>query len=145
MNNSVKYLLTFVVISSLSLPVYAQPHSDLCKENNTPAYLLDKSVKNYFRHERYNSDTPQKSGFSIIQLFKSKAFAAAQNIDADRKRIREEWKEFLGLDVFYPYFKAKEVEDYVQKKSSVKLFNMRGKAELNNDTKEVKYIFKKKF
>ncbi len=145
MNNAVKYLLTFVVISGLSIPVYAQPNSDLCNGNNTAAYLLDKSVTNYFRKERYNSDTPQKSGFSIIRLFKSKAFAAVQNVDEDRKRIREEWKEFLGLDVFYPYFKAKEVEDYVQKKSSVKLFNMHGKAELNKDTKEVKYIFKKKF
>ena len=145
MKKAVKYLLTVAVISGLTVPVYAQPNSDLCNGNTTTAYFLDKSVTNYLRNERYNSDTPQKSKFSIIRLFISKAFAATQNVDEDRKIIREEWKKFLGFDVFYPYFKAAEVEDYIQKKSTVKLFNMHGKAEFNKDTKAVKYIFKKKF
>jgi len=144
MNIIAKFFIISAAILSLSMPAYAQP-SDLCNGNNTASFLLDRSVANYFKNERYHSDTPQKGGFSIIRLFKSKAFASAQNADEDRRKIREEWKEALGLDVFYPYFKAKEVEDYVQKKSSVKLFNLHGKAEFSRETKELKYIFKKKF
>ena len=139
------YLSAFALMFILILPLYAQTNIDLCKENPQKIYSLDKSVKDYLRNERYNSDTPVKKKFSIIQFFKSKAFAGTQNVDEERKKIREEWKELLGLDVFYPYFKAQEIENYVQKKATVKFFNMHGKPEFNKESKEVKYIFKSKF
>jgi hypothetical protein len=133
------------MILGMSWPLYAQIDKDLCNEKKPASCLFNESVNDYLKNERYNSDTPSKKEFSIIQLFKSKAFATPQNPDADRKKIREEWKELLGLDVFYPYFKAKEVENYVQQKSAVKLFNLHGKAEFNQESKGLKYIFKKKF
>ena len=138
------YLLTLAVISGLSASAYAQPN-DLCKDKSAGYSSLDKSVTDYLKDERYNSDKPEKQGFSIIGLFKSKAFAAPQNADEDRKKLRDEWKEFLGLDVFYPYFKADEVEQYVSKKTSVKVFNLNGKPEFDRSSKGVKYIFKRKF
>ncbi|MCX5708190.1 MAG: hypothetical protein NTY14_04345 [Candidatus Omnitrophica bacterium] len=139
-------LLAFALMFILIKPVYAQTNKNLCKEDSQPVCSLDKSVKDYLRNERYNSDSPPpKNKFSIIKLFKSKAFAETQNIDEERKKIREEWKELLGLDVFYPYFKAQEVENYVQKKATVKFFNMHGKPEFNKESKGVKYIFKSKF
>jgi hypothetical protein len=138
-------LLAFALTFTLIFPLYAQTNIDLRKDDGQPVNSLDRSVKDYLRNERYNSDTPVKNKFSIIQLFKSKAFADTQNVDAERKKIREEWKEFLGLDVFYPYFKAQEIEDYVQKKATVKLFNLHGKPEFNKESKGVKYIFKSKF
>jgi hypothetical protein len=146
MKKGVMYLLAFALAFSLILPLYAQTDKDLYKENSRAVCSLDKSVKDYLRNERYNSDSPPpKSKFSIIKLFKSKAFAETKNLDEERNKIREEWKEYLGLDVFYPYFKAQEVENYVQKKASVKLFNMKGKPEFNKESKGVKYIFKSKF
>jgi hypothetical protein len=145
MKKDAMYLLAFALIFILILPLYAQTSIDLCKENDQPVCSLDKSVKDYLRNERYNSDTPVKNRFSIIQLFKSKAFADTKNVDDERKKIREEWKELLGLDVFYPYFKAQEIENFVQKKATVKFFNLHGKPEFNKESKGVRYIFKSKF
>jgi hypothetical protein len=144
-----KRIIIYLTIVSLSAglngPVYAQLNKDFCKQNTTDSVSLDKSVGDYLKGTRYDSAPPQKKGFSIMELFKSKAFATPVDSDGDRKKIREEWKEFLGLDVFYPYFKAKDIEAYVQKKSTVKFFNLRGRPEFSNKSKEVKYIFKKRF
>jgi len=138
-------LLALALIFLFTACLQAQTNKDLCSENPKSNCSLEKSVKDFLRNERYNSDTPPKNKFSILRLFKSKAFAAAKNADNERKKIREEWKETLGLDVFYPYFKAQEVEDYIQQKTTVKVFNLKGKPEFNRESKEVKYIFKSKF
>jgi hypothetical protein len=145
MKKDAMYLLAFALTVILIVPIYAQTNKDLCKEKPQTVCSLDKSVKDYLRDERFNSDSPVKNKFSIIQLFKSKAFAETQNVDEERRKIREEWKELLGLDVFYPYFKAQEIEDFVQKKATVKFFNMHGRPEFNKESKGIKYIFKSKF
>ena len=145
MKNIITYFVTACLCAGLSVPVYAQLNKDFCKQNTTDSANLDKSVSDYLKGSRYDSTPVQKKGFSIMELFKSKAFAAQVDGDEDRKKIRQEWKEFLGLDVFYPYFKAKDVEAYVQKKSTIKFFNMHGRPEFNNNSKEIKYIFKRKF
>jgi len=139
------YLLAFALSFIFTAPSRAETNKDLCNEGPQSNCSLEKSVKDYLRNERYNSDTPPKNKFSILRLFKSKAFAEAKNADEERRKIREEWKETLGLDVFYPYFKAQEVEDYIKQKSTVKIFNLKGKAEFNKESKELKYIFKSKF
>ncbi|MFA4991405.1 MAG: hypothetical protein WC569_02375 [Candidatus Omnitrophota bacterium] len=61
----------------------------------------------------------------------------------EKKILREYWKQRLGVDVFYPYFKAKEVESKVSEKSSVRILKLRGKPEIKEDS--VKYIFRLKF
>jgi len=38
----------------------------------------------------------------------------ARHRDIDKKELRQQWEELMGVDVFMPYFKMKEVEDYFQ-------------------------------
>lgn len=62
---------------------------------------------------------------------------------AEKIIIREQWKRNLGMDVFYPYFKAKELESKVREKASVRVLKLKGKPEFSGN--EAKYIFKIKF
>jgi len=57
--------------------------------------------------------------------------------------LREQWERNIGIDIFYPYFKAKELESKVREKTSVRVFKMRGKSEFKNN--EAKYTFSIKF
>jgi hypothetical protein len=64
--------------------------------------------------------------------------------DKDEKNIlREKWKNLLGVDIFLPYFKAKEIEDWVGAKTTVKIYKIKGKPVLEDN--QIKYIFKVKF
>jgi len=60
-----------------------------------------------------------------------------------KKILRKKWKEWLGIDIFYPYFKAKEIEDWVKDKCSIKLFKMKGRPKFEKD--RFTYTFKTKF
>jgi hypothetical protein len=62
---------------------------------------------------------------------------------AEKIALREQWKRTLGFDLFYPYFKAKEVESKISEKASVKVFKIKGKPEVKEDS--IKYIFRIKF
>lgn len=76
----------------------------------------------------------------------SKAFLTKFRIEEENKALRQQWKEFLGgVDVFMPYYVAREVEDMVKAKASVEIFEMKGHPEFNYKRKQVEYIFKKKF
>jgi len=145
MNKTILYISIIAMSFSFNLPVYGQQNLEFFKENIIVISPADKITADFFKNERNFSDSSGENKFSIIQFFKSKAFAAEQNVDDERKKIRAEWKEFLGLDVFYPYFKAQEVENYLQEKTKMRFFNMPGKAEYNKNSRELKYIFKKKF
>jgi len=61
----------------------------------------------------------------------------------ERIVLREQWEKNLGIDVFYPYFKVKELESKVRQKTSVRVFKIRGKSELKSN--EAKYTFSVKF
>ncbi len=75
----------------------------------------------------------------------SKGFVARFDQDEERKNLRKQWEEFLVVDIFMPYFKLKELEDFVSDKTRVNLFSMKGKAHFNESKKQVEYTFKKKF
>ncbi len=76
----------------------------------------------------------------------SNAFLTKFRMEEENKALRQQWKEFLGgVDVFMPYYKAREVEDLVKNKASVEVFEMKGRPEFNYKRKQVEYIFKKKF
>ena len=75
----------------------------------------------------------------------SESFVKSKNEDVDRKLLRRQWQDLLGVDVFMPYFKVKEAEDFIADKTKVTLFNMKGKAHFNESRKQVEYIFKKRF
>ena len=66
-----------------------------------------------------------------------------QDETAEKIILREQWERQLGIDIFYPYFKTKELETKVREKTSVRIFKMRGKSEFK--TNEAKYTFTIKF
>ena len=70
--------------------------------------------------------------------------AYAKNIKEDKKVLRKEWKEMLGgVDIFFPYFKAKEVEKWLKKKARVDFFKVKGEPSFKKD--KIQYIFKINF
>jgi len=59
------------------------------------------------------------------------------------KMLREEWKKTFGVDVWYPYYKAKDVERWVKKRLSVKVFKLKGEPQFENN--QIIYSLKAKF
>ena len=71
-----------------------------------------------------------------------KAFYALYNkprVD-EKKRLRESWRRAFGIDVWYPYYKTKAVEDWVKEKLSVRVFRLKGKPQFDNN--QILYVFK---
>lgn len=64
-------------------------------------------------------------------------------IKEEKRILREKWEEWLGIDIFLPYYKAKEVEKWVTDKTKVKIFNLRGRLKFEN--KQLRYTFNMKF
>ncbi len=62
---------------------------------------------------------------------------------SEKEILREKWSNLLGIDIFLPYFKAKEIEDKISEKASIKIYKMKGKPVFENS--QVKYVFKTKF
>lgn len=65
------------------------------------------------------------------------------NEDMEKIILREQWERTLGMDIFYPYFKAKELESKVKQKASFRVLKIKGKPEFKSN--EAKYIFTIKF
>ncbi len=97
---------------------------------------------------------PDESLFAYIALAKSpekpenntrELFRRLYNRPAidENKQVRRMWQEAFGVDLWYPYFKAKEVETWVKKKVSVRVFSLKG--ELHYEKNRVLYSFNKKF
>lgn len=61
----------------------------------------------------------------------------------EKEAIRSEWKKAFGVDVWYPYYKAKEVEDWVRERFSVKVFGIKGKPKFEDN--QIRYVFKTTF
>ncbi len=66
-----------------------------------------------------------------------------KDIKDDADTLRAEWKQALGVDVFFLHFKAKEITHKIEEKSQFKLFNMRGRATIKQDS--ATYTFSHKF
>ncbi len=84
---------------------------------------------------------------SFLTWINSEAYAnqmsTQRNEGNEKKRLRKRWKELLGIDIFMPYFKAKEMERWVREKTSVHLFKLKGSPQFKDN--QVKYIFKIRF
>jgi hypothetical protein len=66
-----------------------------------------------------------------------------RDTEDDADILRAEWKEALGVDIFFAYFKTKEITDKIEEKSKFKLFSMRGKATIKKNS--AIYAFSRKF
>ena len=68
---------------------------------------------------------------------------AKRDTKDDADILRAEWKEALGVDIFYLHFEAKEITHKIEEKSQFRLFNMHGKATIKQDS--AIYTFSHKF
>ena len=102
--------------------------------------LLD-SYAQILRLERAKTQILQSSVPTVDHKY-IKAFLNPPKVD-EEKLIRQQWREFFGMDVWYPYYKAKEIEDWVKEKFRIKIWKFKGKPRFRRD--RVDYIFKMKF
>jgi hypothetical protein len=63
--------------------------------------------------------------------------------NAEKIIIREQWERNIGIDIFYPYFKARELESKVRENTSVRILKLKGRSEFKSN--EAKYTFSIKF
>ena len=78
-----------------------------------------------------------------MDFINKRVYAATIDEKEEKKILREKWEELLRVDIFYPYFKAKEVEKWAREKASLKIFNIKGRPKFENN--QIKYTFKIKF
>lgn len=57
--------------------------------------------------------------------------------------VRKEWQEAFGVDVWYPYYKAKDVEDWIKERMSVRIWKLKGEPQVERT--RVFYSFKSRF
>jgi len=84
----------------------------------------------------------EKSSNNSVNRSVFKALYNKPKID-EKELIREQWKKAFGIDVWYPYYKVKEVEKWVKKKLSVKIFRLKGEPKFARD--QIMYTFKSRF
>lgn len=114
-------------------------------------FMINTSGFAYSQEYIESKDTSEEShqsspaGIKEKNLFlnwvNSKAYAADKKIE--KERLRKDWKEMLGIDVFSPYFKAKKVQKWVKDKARIKLLNIEGEPSL--DRNRIQYKFKINF
>jgi hypothetical protein len=61
----------------------------------------------------------------------------------EQKIMRQAWTDAFGFDVWYPYYRAKEVEGWVKRKASIKVFKLKGEPIIERG--RIMYAFKTRF
>ncbi len=83
----------------------------------------------------------------FLAYLNGKSYTSVRNKEQhekeDKALSRKEWEEFLGFDVFMPYFKAKEAEEWISERASVHVYKIKGKPKF--DENKIHYIFKTAF
>jgi hypothetical protein len=85
----------------------------------------------------------KKKDRAFWDFINKKVYEDTVKIKEEKRIIRQQWKESLGVDVWYPYFKAKEIEDWVCDKTKVEIFHLKGRIKFENN--QIKYTFKMQF
>lgn len=144
---NIHVLILCVFLSCLNQGIiYAQAQSDLFRAKPPkPAVVPLSTVKKDLFVNRIYAPLREEKRSMIWRWFNTRAYASPRRVDYDRRKLRQEWANAVGIDLFYPYFKAQEIKEVVQDKTRVEVFHMRGRAEFDEDTKQIKYIFKRKF
>jgi hypothetical protein len=91
--------------------------------------------------QKENSETKDYQSFFYFIDKRLNDAAFLKNHEKDL--LRQAWREWLGIDVYYPYFKAKEAEEWVSDKAKITLFKIHGRPKIENE--KVNYIFSVKF
>lgn len=81
--------------------------------------------------------------FFLLEWLNAKAYAEPIDTDQEKIAARKKWAEILGIDIFSPYFTAKDIETAIKNKTKTRFFGIRGSAEFDRNT--IQYIFKMNF
>jgi hypothetical protein len=138
MRNTKKILSLFLIVSLGGYSyVYSQEPPQIPELTNVTSLDSSSGEKSHQTPIKIQKIT------CFLNWINTRAYAATIDKKAERKRLRIEWQKMLGIDIFSPYFKAKEVESWVKEKAKVNFFNIKGKPEFDRD--QIQYIFKIKF
>ena len=137
-----KRVLILACVLILAIPLYAQNEVDSDREIEPVA---ETTLPTEQPPTETSRPTPnkEKTTNSFLDFINKKAYAATVDKKEEKRILREKWKELLKIDIFYPYFKAKEIEHWVSDKAKVEFFNLRGRPKFDDD--HIKYIFKMNF
>jgi hypothetical protein len=85
--------------------------------------------------------TPPKKNLVVDRSAFDRLYNAPK---ADEKtQLRREWQQAFGIDVWLPYYKAKEVEGWVKQRFTVKIHHFKGEPQFERN--RVLYVFKNRF
>jgi len=62
-----------------------------------------------------------------------------------KDELRIKWKDFLGIDLFQPYFVIRDVEASFREFTAIDFGRLKGRLRFGNRYKEVEYKFKYEF
>lgn len=116
----------------LSLNIASEPQFNVKSAAaiaNRPLYLLTENNVLFGNFplglaESGSNPLAQRQINTYVEQVTFKEFC--NRLPAQEKDVREEWREALGIDIWYPYYKAKDVEDWVKKRLRVKIFKLKG-------------------
>lgn len=102
-----------------------------------PAYLIPTRQSPVF------AQSYKRNNEVFLDFIDKKTSAENFEKNNEKRLLREQWQKFFGIDIWYPYFKAKEVEDWIGDKTKVELFHFKGRMRFENN--QIKYTFKTQF
>ncbi|KPK98157.1 MAG: hypothetical protein AMJ95_05440 [Omnitrophica WOR_2 bacterium SM23_72] len=85
----------------------------------------------------------EKSDHAFWNFIEKRVLEDMRKKREEKKIIREAWKEWLGVDIWYPYFKAKEIEDWIKDRFRVKIFRFKGRLQFEKE--RLTYTFRMRF
>ncbi len=133
-------ILILVGILTLAIPLNAQNETG-DNINNVREAQSTKIESALEKQPIVSHKKKQTRAFS--DFLNKKAYAANIDKREEKRILREKWKKLLGVDIFYPYFKAKEMEGWIKDKASIKIFKLKGRPKFENN--QIKYTFKVEF
>ena len=63
----------------------------------------------------------------------------------EKEQIRQEYKDLFGIDVWFPYFKVKEIEEFTCSKLTIDIGKFKTRPFIDNDYKKIMYKFTRRF
>lgn len=140
---NVAMVIVLCCSSAAVIPAWAENNPPPKEEKKVLAKNIQKKDKTIIKTPPAKSE--ENNTRSFLDIFNNKAYAAPVDENEEKNKLRREWEELTGVDIFYPYFKAKEIEDWASEKVEVKLFKMRGRLKLSGEKNQIKYTFSIKF
>ena len=131
-------IVIFSVVMLCAMPLYAQGEYDIqitCTE--MALYDDDDCLRADYKYAQKECES------FFIECINAKTYAATIRDSESRDVLRKKWREWLGTDIYVPYYKMKEMEKWVREKCSWRLKGLKGRPEFDNDG--IQYNFKWKF